>query len=192
MAGDPHGAARTPSRPAKTAYYTRTMTPERLLPAFLLAASAATLGTALLFQYVGGYPPCSLCHYQRWPYIAVIGLSAAALLFATRRPLSTAFGLLAGAVLLAGCGVALYHVGVEQGVFEGPNSCTSNLGAATTLDELRERLLAAPMVRCDEVAWSVLGVSMAGWNAALAFVLGGVAFGVSLRRRRRRRLYVRR
>ena len=156
----------------------------RLLPLALLAVSGATLGAALLFQYVGGYAPCVLCHYQRWPHIAVIALAVLAVLLWRRRAGGPpkAFGLVCAAILLAGLAVSLYHVGVEQGVFAGPTSCSNVVAGALSVEELRERLTAAPIVRCDEIVWSFLGLSMAAWNAVICFALAGYAIIMGLRK----------
>ena len=156
----------------------------RFLPLAFAAVSGATLGAALLFQYAGGYAPCVLCHYQRWPHIAVIVLAALAFLLWRRRANGppAVFGFVCAAILLAGLGVSLYHVGVEQGVFAGPTSCSSALGGALSVEELRERLLAAPIVRCDEIVWSFLGLSMAGWNAVICFALAAYAIIMGLRK----------
>ncbi len=156
----------------------------RLLPLALLAASGATLGAALLFQYAGGYAPCVLCHYQRWPHIAVIALAALAFLVWRRRTNGppAAFALGCAAILLAGLALSLYHVGVEQGVFAGPTSCSNAVAGALSVEELRERLLAVPIVRCDEIVWSFLGLSMAAWNAVICFALAGYAIIMGLRK----------
>ncbi|MGZ0247419.1 MAG: disulfide bond formation protein B, partial [Alphaproteobacteria bacterium] len=72
-----------------------------------------------------------------------------------------------------GAGIALYHTGVEQHWIAGPNSCTGlgSLNQATTIEDLRQQLLDAPVVRCDEIPWSLIGVSIAGWNAVASIAL---------------------
>lgn len=156
----------------------------RLLPLVLLVVSGATLGAALLLQYVGGYAPCVLCHYQRWPHIAIIALAALIVLFWRRRAGDppAAFGFGCTAVLLAGLAASLYHVGVEQGVFAGPASCSNVVTGALSVEELRERLTAARIVRCDEIVWSFLGLSMAAWNAAICLVLAAYAIIITVRK----------
>ena len=47
--------------------------------------------------------------------------------------------------------------------------------------------MAAPLVRCDEVQWSLLGISMAGWNAILSVGSALVILWLSLKRPRNRR-----
>ena len=144
-------------------------------PALVLLASVGILGGALASQYLGGLAPCKLCHYQRWPYIATIVLSLGAVFafrgLGARRVLLGLCGLL----FLVGAGVAVYHVGVEQGWFQGPTSCSGPATEATTIEELRRQLLATPIVRCDEVAWSMFGISMAGFNLIASVILAALA-----------------
>ncbi|MET4700717.1 disulfide bond formation protein DsbB [Constrictibacter sp. MBR-5] len=150
----------------------------RLAPLVLALASAVILGSALASQYVGGLSPCELCIWQRWPYVAtiVLGLAAAAVRRAARRALLA----LAGLVFLAGAAVAAFHVGVEQHWWQGLQSCGGNLPQARTVEELRAALLQQPVVRCDEIAWSLFGISMAGWNFLLSLGLAALSFASAL------------
>ena len=129
------------------------------------SGSAALLLGAFAFQYLGGMAPCKLCLWQRWPHgvAALIGLLA--LTVAPRGPF---LPLLGGFAALATGAVGLYHTGVERNWWEGPTGCTgfdiSDLSAA----ELMEAITDAPLIRCDEVAWALAGVSMASWNGILS------------------------
>jgi disulfide bond formation protein DsbB len=140
-----------------------------------LIVSAATVGGAYAFQYLGGLAPCVLCWWQRYAHFAVIGFAVLALLpvGATARSLLL---LGAAAAALTGAGIAVFHVGVEQHWWQGTAECGSTIGGATSLDEMRKMLLAQPVVRCDEVAWSLFGISMAGYNALIS--LGLAVFGL--------------
>jgi disulfide bond formation protein DsbB len=146
------------------------MTQDRLAPLLVLIASVAVAGGALLFQYVGHLPPCELCLYQRWPYYAAIPLALVTLLAGRRQ---ATLGLLALCVLLflAGGALAFYHVGVEQHWFAGPTTCTGSVSASGSVEDFTARLLATPPVRCDEIAWSLFGISLAGWNFLASFGL---------------------
>ncbi|WP_265500730.1 disulfide bond formation protein B [Paracoccus beibuensis] len=126
------------------------------------AGSAFLLIAALGFQ-AAGYAPCELCILQRWPHVAAVVV--ALLIWLTGRVRALAIlGLLAAGVA---AGLALYHVGVELTWWPGPAHCSGGVGDLATMStqDLMSRLQAAPVVRCDEVAWSFLGISMAGWNA---------------------------
>lgn len=147
------------------------------IPVLLLAASAAMLGGAFAFQYIGGLRPCILCLWQRWPHAAVIVLALLVLASSGRRRFQAFLIALAGLALLIGAGIAFFHVGVEQQWWEGTASCGGTLAGsgAGSISDITEQLLATPVTRCDAVAWSLLGVSMAGYNFLFSLILGIVA-----------------
>src|SRR5579862_9057399 len=132
---------------------------------FVLAASAAVLGTALLSQYWGGLAPCELCLMQRWPWDVAIVVSLVALLVGNRAALPWVAALLA-LVFAIGAALAFYHIGVEQKWFAGPSACTAGNGATMTLEEMKRQILGTAPVLCDKVQWALFGVSLAGWNLA--------------------------
>ncbi|HYC96268.1 MAG TPA: disulfide bond formation protein B [Sphingomicrobium sp.] len=148
----------------------------RLAQARLLALllPAGLLGGALLSQYVGGLYPCEMCYWQRWPHGAAILLALGAFFMPARSRLLV---LLAALSIAISGAIGVFHAGVEYGWWEGITHCTAT-GAASLQD-----ILSVPLVRCDQVQWSLLGVSMAGWNAILS--LGGAAAIVALARGKR-------
>ena len=146
----------------------------RSVPALVTLSSIGLLGGAFAFQYLGGLAPCVLCIWQRWPHGIAIVLGLAAFALAGRRAGGWLL-CLAGLVLLTGGGIAAFHVGVEQGWWQGTSECGASLSTAGGLDALRESILAAPVVRCDEVPWSLFGISMAGYNFLISLALGGLA-----------------
>ena len=150
----------------------------RNAPIVIAVASAAMLIAALLMQYVGGLPPCALCHWQRYAYIAsgVMGLAA---WFGARRVLIA----LAGVAFLVGAGIAVYHAGVEWKIFAGPSGCTGTVTGAQTLEELRRQLTQAPVIRCDEAPWTLFGISIAGYNALISAALSAYAFAAAWKTR---------
>ena len=132
--------------------------------AILLAfAPIAMLGGAFAFEHFGNLQPCILCIYQRWFHAIAAVLAMAAILALFHPGVSRSLLALAALTLLAGAGVAAFHVGVEMHWWEGTSSCGST-SQPSTLADLRAQLLAQPIVRCDEVAWSLFGISMAGYN----------------------------
>ncbi len=137
-----------------------------LLIALATAGSAALILAALGFQFIGEMPPCKLCHWQRYGHYAAIAAGVLALL--------TGFALLAVIGLLGALwstAIGGYHTGVERGWWEGPSTCTSGSIEGLTADELLNQIMNAPLVRCDEVPWQMLGLSMASWNAIASLVL---------------------
>lgn len=131
-----------------------------------LAGSAALLAGAFAFQYLGGLAPCHLCLWQRWPHAAAVVIGLVALVLPGR-----VLPLLGGAAALTTAGIGLYHTGIERLWWQGPTTCTSGPIAGLSSEDLLNQILAAPIVRCDEVAWSMAGLSMASWNAVLSLVL---------------------
>ena len=139
---------------------------------FLAAAlgSAALMLGALAFQHIGGMAPCKLCIWQRYPHVVAIVLGALAL--AVGNAHARLVIILAGAVSAAiTAGIGIYHAGVEQGIFEGPTSCTSGSISDLSADDLLSQIMSAPLVRCDDIPWQLAGISMAGWNAIVSLLL---------------------
>lgn len=117
------------------------------------------------FEYIGGYPPCKMCYWQRWPHMAAVVIGAVALI---GLPWLAWFGALAAATT---SGIGIYHTGVERDWWEGPTSCTGgglDLGAMSGADLLS--IEGPKLVMCDEVAWALFGLSMASWNAIFSAV----------------------
>ena len=133
--------------------------------------SIALLGGAYAFQHIGGMPPCAMCLWQRWPHAAAIAIGIIGL--ATGRRELAILGMLAA---LTTAGIGIYHAGVEQMWWEGPTTCTSSSITGLSTEDLLAQIMEAPVVRCDEIAWSLFGISMAAWNAILSFILAGVWF----------------
>lgn len=137
-----------------------------------LLLPAALLGGALGSQYLGGLYPCEMCYWQRWPHGAAILL----VLLAFVRPARTSRSrnlVLAAALAIAISGIiGVYHAGVEARIFEGFTTCTAIPTAGSTA-ELLKQITHTPLIRCDQVQWSLFGISLAGWNAI--FSLFGAA-----------------
>jgi disulfide bond formation protein DsbB len=133
------------------------------------------LGGALASQYIGGLHPCEMCYWQRWPHGAAIVLAALSFTAPASSARSRAIALAAAAAIAISGVIGVFHAGVELGWWEGFTSCTAT--GAVSLDSI----LAAPLVRCDQVQWAFLGLSMAAWNAVIS--LGSAAIILLLSRR---------
>jgi len=132
-----------------------------------LLVPAALLAGALGSQYLGGLYPCEMCHWQRWGHYAALGLAVLSLALRGRPDASRALVWLAMLGIAASGAIGVYHAGVEAKIFEGFTQCTAHSSGGSTADILAD-IMATPLIRCDEVQWSFLGVSMAGWNAILS------------------------
>ena len=146
-----------------------------------LLVPAALLAGALGSQYLGGLHPCEMCHWQRWPHYAavVFALIAFAMRGAADRGRSMVW--LAALAILTSGAIGVYHAGVELGIFEGLTQCSSTGGGGSSADILAD-IMAAPLIRCDQVQFTFLGVSMAGWNAILSISSALVILWLSLKR----------
>jgi disulfide bond formation protein DsbB len=149
-----------------------------------VAVPAGLLGGAFAFEHVGGLYPCEMCWWQRWAHMAALGFAIIAAAGATRLPdRGRSFVWLAALAILASGLIGFYHAGVEAGYFEGFTQCTQVQTGATAA-ELMRNIMAAPIIRCDQVPWQMLGISMAGWNAILSLTAALVILWLSLRRPR--------
>jgi disulfide bond formation protein DsbB len=159
---------------------------ERSFPTFLLLASVIVLGGALLAQYWGGLAPCELCLKERWPWVAAIAVGLVGTMQASQRGLPR-LALLSSLIFALGSALAFYHVGVERHWFPGPAACTAAAGTPDTLAALKAQLLHQMPVRCDEPAWSLWGLSLAGWNLVASLAMAGVCLAVYRQSRPARR-----
>ncbi|MGI8611897.1 MAG: disulfide bond formation protein B [Sphingomicrobium sp.] len=132
----------------------------------------ALLGGALGSEYLGGLVPCEMCYWQRWPHGAAILLAGLAFTDSPTSQRSRTLTLLAALAIAMSGAIGVYHAGVELGIFEGLTTCAASASGATNA-ELLDQIMKTPLVRCDQVQFAFLGISMAGWNAILS--LGGAA-----------------
>jgi disulfide bond formation protein DsbB len=140
----------------------------------ILAAAAATIGGALIFEHGFGLRPCKLCLVQRNPYYLGIPLAFLAALAPVRW---ARIGLtLLALVFLVSAGLGIYHAGVEWGFFPGPNDCGGTPAPqAGSMGEFLKQLETTRVVSCTEAAWRLLGLSLAGWNVVISLALVALA-----------------
>ncbi|HVI06241.1 MAG TPA: disulfide bond formation protein B [Sphingomicrobium sp.] len=143
----------------------------------------ALLGGALGSQYLGGLHPCEMCYWQRWPHGVAIVLALLAFTASAQTPRSRIFTLCAALAIAVSGAIGVYHAGVEAKIFEGFTQCTAT-GKGLSPAELLQQISHAPLVRCDEVQFRFLGISMAGWNALLSLSGSALILVFSLRSKR--------
>lgn len=157
------------------------MTFSHRAPLLIILAAGASLAVAFASQYWGGLQPCVLCLYQRYPYGVVIALGLIGLFVARKPSWLRIILVLAGLVFLLDAGIAFFHVGVEEKWWQGTAACGGNFDPNLTAEELKELLLNQPVARCDEVPWSLFGISMAGYNFIYAVMSGLIALMAAAR-----------
>ena len=144
---------------------------------FAAVISAGLLGGAWFFQYVLGYAPCIMCYWQRHAHKIVLALAAATIAAHAVGGLPRWLGpTLLVSAFVGSAVLGSFHVGVEFGWWEGPAACAANTGPLPTIDPSDPLSILDGEIRgpsCADVAWSFLGVSMAGWNA-VASLFGAI------------------
>ena len=129
------------------------------------AGALALLLGALGFQYLHHLAPCEMCHWQRWPHIAaaILGIALIPLVRNNTRALAW---LIVALITVSGL-IGAYQAGLQWGFLPGPQGCTVEhayvLGSGAP----------APQVSCNAVTWSLFGLSLAGYNALLSFLIAG-------------------
>jgi disulfide bond formation protein DsbB len=142
---------------------------------FLL--STGTILGAWFFEFVLKYPPCELCLEERLPYHIVIPLSLlltiAAIAQAPQKILMVGFVAVTVA-MLGGAALGVYHAGVEWHFWAGPTACTGSLNNLNSGGSILNQLQSINVVRCDEAAWRLLGISLAGYNVLICLTLAAI------------------
>jgi disulfide bond formation protein DsbB len=150
--------------------------------------AAATLAGAWFFELVLDIRPCPLCLEQRYAYYLALPIGALTA-FAAARDVSRAMLVIGLAILalaaLANAGLGVYHAGVEWKFWQGPTDCTGPVGNLGSAGNLLQRLDTVKVVRCDEVQWRFLGLSLAGYNVLISLLMAAIAgWGVARTARR--------
>lgn len=124
-----------------------------------LAVPAALIAAVYTAQYGFGLAPCDMCWWQRYPHFAAIALAVGGL--ATRGTrLGRALVVLAALAIGVSGAIGAFHAGVEYGWWQGPTACSStSLG-----NDPLASIMNAPLIRCDTPAWTLFGISLAGYN----------------------------
>ena len=126
---------------------------DKLAQRLALAVPALLLAGAYVSQYGFGLYPCEMCWWQRYPHFAAVGLA----FLSTLAPPKRLWIALAALAIFASGAIGAFHAGVEYGWWEGITGCS---GAADPF--------ALEFARCDVPAWTLFGISLAGWNALLS------------------------
>ena len=152
--------------------------------ALLIALSAlATIAGAWFIEIVLGVKPCPLCLEQRIPYYAGIPVAFITAWASDTYPKFVRLLLIMVAIIfLIGSGMGAYHAGVEWGFWKGPADCTGPIPTAPAMGDFLKSLDTVRVIRCDEVAMRIFGLSLAAWNALIAGGLAAYAAIVAVKR----------
>jgi disulfide bond formation protein DsbB len=143
-------------------------------PLSAACASAAMLAIAHAFETFGHLAPCHLCLLQRDVYWAALTVGVVGFILGYVRLAWARRGadVLLALIFLVGMGIAAYHAGVEWKWWPGPASCTGG-GRSINAGQLAAFMSGAKstIVQCDQAAWTMFGISMAGYNAVISLGL---------------------
>jgi len=156
----------------------------RLAKLLALLVPAALLAGAYGSQYLGGLAPCEMCYWQRWAHWTGLAFAIGALLLSSLPDRGRSLVWLAALGILASGAIGVYHAAVEAKLITGATQCSS---APTGGDagELLTSIMGRPMIRCDDIQFEFLGISMAGWNAIISISAALVILWLSLKKPRR-------
>ena len=134
---------------------------------FLIIISFCILISTLLIEYVFNFPPCKLCIYQRIPYILIIILGITLIFLRKKKEFLFSFIVLQ----IVNFVIASFHSLVERGVVEYEMNCTSTGADIQTIEELRIFLEKVPITKCNEILFSIMGLSLANFNLIVSILL---------------------
>ena len=131
--------------------------------------SSSMLLSAFYLEYFHDAFPCDLCITQRWFHALIISYSLIAIFIHEKKFLANKFILIGLSITWIASSVAgLYHFGIEMNFWSGPDECSSSIDFSK---DLLKYLLNKSPIKCDEVMFKILGLSLAGWNALMSFVM---------------------
>ncbi|OFW87830.1 MAG: hypothetical protein A3J37_01345 [Alphaproteobacteria bacterium RIFCSPHIGHO2_12_FULL_45_9] len=151
------------------------MIPSQYVALGIVLMSILALAGALTAQYGFNLRPCELCLIQRVPFVLTIILAILAYFWDAKRiPLIA----LSGVAYLVNSGIALFHSGVERKWWAGLTGCTTP-DMSGSIEDLMKRIQETAVVRCDEIPWSFLGLSMANYNVVFCLGLGALCLYIA-------------
>ncbi len=136
---------------------------EIYLKIIFLFSFAALVG-AYFIEYVLGYQPCNLCLIERIPYGISILLTSVILILKKKEKF---FIILLILTFVFSFTISLYHLGIEQGIFEESTVCTAkdfseNIKKEDLLNQLSKRIIS-----CKDVTFRIFGLSLTTINIVI-------------------------
>ena len=136
---------------------------------FLGILSITAIASALIAEYYFGLSPCEMCLKQREPYYVII----AGMLLVTILKWQDEIWFYIGVQIMSIYGLfySVWHVGIENRIFPSPSGCSSQLNITDNTSSLKEQILSKPVVNCEDIAWSIFGLSAATINSLVLFLI---------------------
>ena len=131
--------------------------------------SVFALASALIAEYYFDLQPCAMCLKQREPYYIIIAGFILVMILKWQDKIWFYVGV--QIVSIYGLFYSLWHVGIENKILAGPSSCSGGLNISKNTSSLKEQIISKAVINCEEVAWSIFGLSAATMNSLLLFLI---------------------
>ena len=131
--------------------------------------SIAAIGSALIAEYYFFLEPCKMCLKQREPYYAIIVLFLLFLIFRWQKNIW--FFIVVQILVIYGLFYSLWHVGIENKFLPGPSGCSGGLELTNNASSLKDQIMSKAVVNCEDIIWSMFGLSAATINSLLLFLI---------------------
>tara|TARA_B100000965_G_C19197326_1_gene585805 strand:- start:16 stop:516 length:501 start_codon:yes stop_codon:yes gene_type:complete len=131
--------------------------------------SVVALSSAYIAEFYFNLSPCLMCLKQREPYYVIILAFLIAMIFGLQQKIWFYLGI--QIISIYGLFYSIWHVGIENKLLSGPASCSGSLMITNNTTNLKEQILAKPVINCEDVAWSILGLSAATINSLLLILI---------------------
>ena len=126
-----------------------------------------TIVSAYIVELFAKVPPCKLCIYQRIPYFLILLVCLTSFFMEYRNiHFYAIFFLLFSSFLIAS-----FHSLVERGLVKYDSGCSSSTNDFDSIEDLRTHLESVALTKCDEIIFSILGLSLANINSLISFSL---------------------
>ncbi|PIZ30586.1 MAG: hypothetical protein COY40_04265 [Alphaproteobacteria bacterium CG_4_10_14_0_8_um_filter_53_9] len=146
----------------------------------LAVLAVGLLMAAQVLEHGFGVLPCKMCLWQRWTHFGI--LFFAMMGFWAMRWRLFGFEKLAivgvSGMVGYGLGIALWQFAAQQAWLPFPSGCTGDASMVLAqAGDLMASLAEVRIVPCDKETFTLLGLSLAGWNVLVMLgVLGGLSF----------------
>ena len=131
--------------------------------------SFIALGSALIAEFYFNLEPCKICLKQREPYYIIITVFIIFLIFRLQQNIFFFLGV--QIISIYGLFYSLWHVGIENKILSGPSSCSHGLQISNDTSDLKQQILSKAVINCEEIVWSIFGLSAATINSLLLFLI---------------------
>ena len=129
-------------------------------------ASSSILISAYVLELFFNHPPCNLCEYQRVPYFLLLLISFVSVRIKKNQLKFIALICFSLSFIISG-----FHSLVERKLVKFNIGCTSTGSDIDNIEDLRNFLEQTPLIKCDEISFSIIGLSLANLNFVISTLL---------------------